>query len=116
MTESRSAECKNTPPIGVPVVAVGGGASCGVATICVRRSGDAPSRNQTRPSGENANWVCVRVVALSVPARSPVQLRQPQFHCGKPPPAADPRILMCMEAESVIVWTGRAGSLSGQCI
>src|SRR5262249_22540107 len=27
----------------------------------------------------------------SVPARSPEQLRQLQFHWGKPPPAADPR-------------------------
>ncbi len=39
----------------VPVVSVEGGASCGVATIWDRKSGEAPSRNQTRPSGENAN-------------------------------------------------------------
>jgi hypothetical protein len=30
---------------------------------------------------------CVRGLARSVPARTPVQLRQLQFHCGKPPPA-----------------------------
>src|SRR6185437_14365702 len=33
---------------------------------------------------------CVLPGALNVPARSPAQLRQLQFHCGKPPPAADP--------------------------
>src|SRR6266852_4291380 len=29
-----------------------------------------------------------------MPARSLEQLRQAQFHCGKPPPAAEPRILI----------------------
>ena len=34
---------------------------------------------------------CVRARALRVPLRTPSQLRQLQFHWGKPPPAADPR-------------------------
>src|SRR5690348_5904110 len=34
---------------------------------------------------------CVLLRALRVPPRTPAQLRQLQFHCGKPPPAADPR-------------------------
>ena len=55
MMESRSAEDRKTPPMGVPVVPVDGGASCGVAIICERKSGEAPRRNQTDPSGENAN-------------------------------------------------------------
>jgi hypothetical protein len=36
---------------------------------------------------------CVRGVARTVPRRTPSQLRQLQFHCGKPPPAAEPRTL-----------------------
>ena len=43
MTESISAECRNTPPMGVPVVSVEGGASWGVATIWDRKSGEAPA-------------------------------------------------------------------------
>src|SRR5215467_3346104 len=35
------------------------------------------------------DWVRERV--RTVPLRTPEQLRQLQFHCGKPPPAADPR-------------------------
>jgi hypothetical protein len=38
------------------------------------------------------DWVRER--ARRVPLRTPEQLRQLQFHCGKPPPAADPRTLI----------------------
>jgi len=34
---------------------------------------------------------CVRARVRTVPDRHPAQFRQLQFHCGKPPPAADPR-------------------------
>jgi hypothetical protein len=40
----------------------------------------------------------VRGFALTSPDRTPAQLRQLQFHCGNPPPAAEPRIVMRMEA------------------
>jgi len=33
---------------------------------------------------------CVRARERCVPLRNPAQLLQLQFHCGKPPPAADP--------------------------
>src|SRR5215470_1284347 len=95
-TESTSAEGRKMPPIGVPVRSPRGGSSCRVSAICVRRSGDAPSRNQTTPSGEKASCVWVRAVARREPARRPEQFRQAQFHCGKPPPAAEPRTLMCI--------------------
>jgi hypothetical protein len=39
---------------------------------------------------------CVRAVARTVPLRSPAQLRQLQFHCGKPPPAAEPNTTIFM--------------------
>jgi hypothetical protein len=29
------------------------------------------------------------------PLRTPAQFAHPQFHCGKPPPAADPRTRTC---------------------
>jgi len=56
--------------------------------------GEAPTRNQTLESGEKAIWVCVRAGPCKVPFLRRPQLLQLQFHCGKPPPAADPRILM----------------------
>src|SRR5688572_6721017 len=34
------------------------------------------------------DWV--RLSARRLPLRTPAQLRQLQFHCGKPPPAAEP--------------------------
>src|SRR6516165_8580400 len=89
ITESTSAEVRKTPATGEPVDSSAGGASCGVTRTCDRRSGEAPSKNHTRSSGEKASWVCARAAACSEPARRPEQLRQPQFHCGKPPPAAD---------------------------
>src|ERR1700756_2874726 len=33
---------------------------------------------------------CVRARVCTVPLRTPSQLRQLQFHCGKPPPAEEP--------------------------
>jgi len=53
-------------------------------------SGDALTNTQAEPSFTAIeDWVRGRV--RSVPARHPAQFRQLQFHCGKPPPAADPR-------------------------
>src|SRR4030095_5705722 len=55
-------------------------------------SGDASTRIQLAPSALTAIDDCVRARALMRPRRKPSQLRQLQFHCGNPPPAADPRI------------------------
>jgi len=38
------------------------------------------------------DWV--RALAATVPLRTPAQLRQLQFHCGKPPPAAEPSTMI----------------------
>src|SRR5436309_1865137 len=54
-------------------------------------SGDASTRIQLAPSALMATDDWVRAWALSRPLRSPSQLRQLQFHCGNPPPAAEPR-------------------------
>src|SRR5688572_19971000 len=56
-----------------------------------RISGEAFSSAQVCPSAETATHSCERGCARSVPSRTPLQLVQPQFHWGKPPPAADPR-------------------------
>src|SRR5262249_53596741 len=89
--------------------------SSGWPKIWVRRSGEAPSKNQAEPSGEKAICACPRGRARSVPARRPLQLRQEQFHCGRPPPAAEPRTLIRMEV-LVDGWGGRwvSTSRSGQ--
>src|SRR5437660_12443143 len=60
-------------------------------------SGDALTSAQaaaSRPRTAIDDWVLAR--ARTVPARTPAQLRQLQFHCGKPPPAAAPRTLIFM--------------------
>ena len=69
-----------------------------VASICIRKSGVAFNKNQTRSSLLIATWVCVRGLPLKVPSRDELQFRQLQFHCGKPPPAAEPSIFVCIRA------------------
>src|SRR5579863_5535422 len=70
-------------------------------------SGEALTSAQQRASAEppglpplTAMGDCVLARALRVPARTPAQLRQLQFHCGKPPPAADPRTRILMRSDS----------------
>jgi hypothetical protein len=63
-------------------------------------SGEALTSAQetpTLPATAIEDWV--RACARSVPFRKPAQLLQLQFHCGKPPPAADPstRIFTALE-------------------
>src|SRR6516165_892411 len=94
-----SALSRTAPQIGecrvIPSAACG--RSSAVHSICARKSGDAPSRNHERESALIATCVCVRALPGNVPARSERQLGQAQFHWGKPPPAAEPRILTCMK-------------------
>ncbi len=68
----------------------------GKAAIWARMSGEALQRIQRSPSSDRAMEDCVRGWAATLPSRTPRQLRQLQFHWGKPPPAAEPRIRMCM--------------------
>ena len=78
-----------TPAIGVSRTPCRG-CNAGWAAICRCRSGEELHRTQRPPSLETAIEDCVRAIACSDPSRWPRQLRQLQFHCGKPPPAADP--------------------------
>ncbi len=72
------------------------GCRAGKAASWARMSGEALQRIQRSPSSDRAMEDCVRGCASTWPVRTPWQLRQLQFHCGKPPPAAEPRIRMCM--------------------
>ena len=67
------------------------GANSGLSRSCCRRSGEAFRRNHLPGAGETPTWACVRALPLNTPARSRLQFVHPQFHCGNPPPAAEPR-------------------------
>lgn len=58
--------------------------------ICWRRSGEAPMRSQFSPSPVTATLAWVAGRTRGSPVRARLHWRHPQFHCGKPPPAADP--------------------------
>src|SRR4030088_1956208 len=93
--QSMSAHVSTAPVMGewrVPLI----GCACnsGVAWICSRRSGEQFKRVHVRVSPEIATCVCVRwrtripwTVVFDLAAK---QFAQLQFHCGKPPPAAEP--------------------------
>src|SRR4051812_27324565 len=87
-TASTSPLLSTMPPIGVSRSRRG--CSAGNPSICARMSGDALSRNHCWPSALIAADAWVRARSAVWPARTATQLAQPQSHCGKPPPAADP--------------------------
>jgi len=60
----------------------------------IRISGDALMSTQPSVSALTATLSWVRGVARTTPSRTPRQLLQPQFHCGNPPPAAEPKTRM----------------------
>ncbi len=76
------------------------GCSAGVRSICQRTSGEQLSRNQASPSALTAAEDWVRGLAAGSPARARAQLPQAQFHWGKPPPAADPRMMIRMTVQA----------------
>jgi hypothetical protein len=59
------------------------------------------SSTHRSPSRVTANADCVRWLRPGLPARTSAQLRQLQFACGKPPPAAEPNTLTIMVVEGV---------------
>jgi hypothetical protein len=61
------------------------------ASSCWRASGDAFTRNHGPSPPRIAIDDCVRGRARA-PARAASHVGQRQFHCGNPPPAAEPRI------------------------
>ncbi|MCY1177412.1 hypothetical protein D9M73_177190 [compost metagenome] len=93
------------------------GCNAGKAASWARMSGEALQRIQFTPSSDRAMDDWVRGWAATLPSRTPRQLRQLQFHWGKPPPAAEPRILMCMGLPRGLkapAGPGRNGSAVGE--
>src|ERR1700730_153529 len=66
------------------------GCSSGVWASWLSTSGDKLIRTQLTESEVTAIEDWVRGRPRTFPLRKPAQLRQLQFHCGKPPPAAAP--------------------------
>src|SRR6185369_7871075 len=70
------------------------------------------------PSALTATCVCDRARPRNVPARNAEQFAHAQFHCGKPPPAADPRIFTSTprfyRAELIYVATA-ASAVKSRC-
>src|SRR5438552_5649497 len=67
------------------------GCSRGVASICSRRSGGAFRMNQSLSFADTASAAWERTCAAASPYRARRQAGAFEFHCGKPPPAAEPR-------------------------
>src|SRR5215216_2314829 len=85
---SISASVRSTPAIGgdrTPSTCPGVSASS-----CWRASGEALTRNHGPWAPRIASDDCVRGRART-PARAASHVSQWQFHCGNPPPAAEPR-------------------------
>src|ERR1700730_13107443 len=78
------------------------GCNAGVAIICWRRSGDALMRTKGAPEADEGPFIAAPAVTAMLAwvrgftrGSAPHAIRhtsQLQFHCGKPPPAAEPSI------------------------
>ena len=89
---SISAPVRMTALMGLPRVPEAG-CSAGDCRTCWGRSGAALIKTQLSPSPVTARLVCVRGRARASPAHASRHVGQRQFHCGKPPPAADPKTM-----------------------
>ena len=83
------------------------GCSAGVARICWRTSIEALSKSQFAPSTLTARLDWVRGLTRLSPLQARRHTRQPQFHCGTPPPAPEP---------STSALSRGAGALSGDIV
>jgi hypothetical protein len=90
-----SAFVKKTPAMGVLRNEFPWGCNSGILSICRGKSGDALIKNH-RPLFSELPAIAVLdcVFGGIFRARAATQLAQAQFLCGKPPPAALPRIWM----------------------
>ena len=79
--------------------------------VCCRMSGEAFSRNQFAPSALTATDDCVRGRPPDHPLGPVGSTGQLQFHCGKPPPAADPRTMILTSGPPGLAGCGRTRCL-----
>ncbi len=90
-----SALVKKTALIGVLRGESRCGCNSGMFSIWRGRSGDALIKNHCRLSSDSLLIAMLDCVCGAIlPARAAAQFAQAQFHCGKPPPAALPRMWM----------------------
>jgi hypothetical protein len=89
---SISAPVSTTDLIGLPRVPERGWSALD-CRICWGRSGDALIKTQFSPSPVTARLACVRGRTRGSPAQARRHTGQRQFHCGKPPPPAEPRTM-----------------------
>ena len=81
---------RRTPAIGLLRGKLLRGCRSGCFSICRARSGEALIKNQVPSFVLSATLDCV--CGEIFPARTATQFGHEQFHCGKPPPAALPRM------------------------
>src|SRR5204863_2934855 len=102
---------RKTPAIGLLRGASPLGCNCGVISICRGKSGDALIKNQLRKlSGSPLTAMLDRVCGAILPERAATQFAQAQFHCGRPPPAALPRIRMRINSRKLSQLVNQARS------
>src|SRR4030095_6189621 len=95
-----SAFVRRTPATGVLRGESRRGCRRGILSICRFKSGDALMRNQRwKPSESLLMAMLDCVCGVIFPVRAAAQFAQAQFHCGRPPPAALPRIWMRINPE-----------------
>src|ERR1700691_5146322 len=76
-------------------------------------SGEALHTTHWQPSTETAIEDWLRRRAFRVPARTPLQFAQLQFHCGTPPPAAEPNPRISKDSSRSAVWRPPRGYRGG---
>src|SRR4030095_8504937 len=90
-----SAFVRRTPATGVLRGESRRGCRRGILSICRFKSGDALMRNHRwKPSESLLMAMLDCVCGVIFPVRAAAQFAQAQFHCGRPPPAALPTILI----------------------
>jgi hypothetical protein len=95
-----SAFVRRTPATGVLRGESRRGCRRGILSICRFKSGDALMRNHRwKPSESLLMAMLDCVCGVIFPVRAAAQFAQAQFHCGRPPPAALPRIWMRINPE-----------------
>lgn len=82
--------------------------------ICWGRSGEALIKTQFSPSAVTARLACVRGRTRGSPVHAKRQTGQRQFHCGKPPPAAEPRTMAVRRPNSGLTQTRQSLELGRQ--
>src|SRR5712664_1220386 len=95
---------RRTPAMGVLRGEPRPGCNCGMLSISRGKSGDALIRKQPRKlSGLLLIAILDCVCGAILPVRAATQFAQAQFHWGRPPPAALPRIWMRINRRCAVI-------------